>query len=99
MKKGNRDINVIEWANNSKFREIDDIVTSLRLLKLFFEDVLGNMIVGYTKLCRHREKADINFEINNENNLLILINILLVNGCHKLPDRKMYWETTQDTFV
>ena len=25
--------------------------------------------------------------------------MLLVSGCHNLPDRKMYWKTTPDTFV
>ena len=25
--------------------------------------------------------------------------MLLLSGCHKFPDRKMYWEATLDTFV
>ena len=33
---GNRDINVIEWANIPKFSALDDLVTPLRLLELFF---------------------------------------------------------------
>ena len=32
-----------------KFSKLDDIVTPLRLLELFFDDVLVYMIVGYTK--------------------------------------------------
>ena len=51
------------------------------------------MMVGYTKLYSHRQKADISFKITDEKNLLLL------GGCHKLPCRKMYWETTPDTFV
>ena len=35
MKWANRNINVVEWAN-IKFSELDDLVTPLRLLKLFF---------------------------------------------------------------
>ena len=45
--------------------KIDDTMTPLRLLKLFFDDVLVDMIVGYTKFCSHREKADFSFEITN----------------------------------
>ena len=48
MKWENRDINVAEWANNAAFSKLDDIVTPLRLLELFFDDVLVDMIVGYT---------------------------------------------------
>ena len=36
MKWANHDINVVEWANISKFSLLDNIVTPLRLLKLFF---------------------------------------------------------------
>ena len=36
MKSANRDVNVAEWANISNFNALDDIVTSLRLLELFF---------------------------------------------------------------
>ena len=41
-------------------------MTPLRLLELFFDDVLVDMIFGYTKLYSDREKADISFEITNE---------------------------------
>ena len=37
------------------------------LLKLFFDDILVGMIFGYTMLYSDREKADITFEITNEN--------------------------------
>ena len=36
MKWANRDINVVEWANIPKFGELDNLVTPLRLLELFF---------------------------------------------------------------
>ena len=58
MKWENCDINVEEWVNIPKFSKLDDIVTPLRLLELFFDDALA-MIFGYTKLYSHREKADI----------------------------------------
>ena len=73
-------------------------MTPLKLLKLFFDDILVNMIVGYTKLCSHREKADISFKITDEK-IRSFLNMLLLSGCHKDPDRKMYWETTPNTFV
>ena len=44
---------------------LSDIVTPLRLLELFVDDVLVNMIFGYTKLNSHKEKADISLEITN----------------------------------
>ena len=56
------------------------------------------MIVGYTKFWSQREKADTGFEITNEIFRLFL-SILLLSGCHKLRDRKMYWETPPETFV
>ena len=68
---GNRDIQVVEQANISKFSKPDVTVTSLRLLELFFDDVLVDMIAGQTKLYSHREKADIGFEITNENSLIL----------------------------
>ena len=77
MKSENRDINVVERANIPKFSKPDDIVTPLRLLELFFDDVLVDMIVGYTKLYNHREKADISFEITNEKIHLFLSMLLL----------------------
>ena len=98
MKLANRDINVLEWANIPKFSKLDNIVIPLRLLELFFDDVLVDMILGFTKLYSHREKADISFESTNEKNRLIL-SMLLLRACHKLQDCKMYWETTSDTFV
>ena len=36
MKWANRDINVIEWANIPKFSTIENIMTSSKLLELFF---------------------------------------------------------------
>ena len=98
MKRANRDINVVEWANIPKFSRLDDIVTPVRLLELFFDDVLVDMTFGYTKLYSHREKADISFKITNEKIRLFLC-MQLLSGCHKLPDRKMYWEATPDAFV
>ena len=56
------------------------------------------MIVGYTKFWSQREKADTGFEITNEIFRLFL-SILLLSGCQKLRDCKMYWETPPETFV
>ena len=78
--------------------KVDDKVTPLRLLDLFFNNVLVDMIVGYTKLYSHREKADISYENTNEN-IHLLLSMLLLSGCHKLLDCKMYWETILDTFM
>ena len=61
----NRDINVIERTNIPKISKLDDIVIRLRLLNLFFDEVLVDMILGYINLHIHREKADISFEITN----------------------------------
>ena len=36
MKLANRDINVAEWANIPNVSALDDLVTPLRLLDLFF---------------------------------------------------------------
>ena len=66
MKLENCDINVVEWANIPKFSKQYDIVTPGRLIKLYFDDVLVDMIVGYTKLYSQSEKADISFEITYE---------------------------------
>ena len=96
--KENRDIIAVEWAKIPKFSKLDDIVTPLRLLELFFDDVFVDMIVGYTTLYSYREKVDISFEITSEKTRSFL-SMLLLSECHKLPDRKMYWETTPDTFV
>ena len=70
---------------------INDVVTPLRLLELFFEDVLVDMIFGYTKLNGHTEKVDISFEITNQK-IRYFLSMLLLSGCHKPPERKMYWE-------
>ena len=69
------------------FSTTDDIVTSFRLLELFFDVVLVDMIRGYTKLYSHREKAGISFEITYEK-IHLFLSMLLVSGCHKLPDCK-----------
>ena len=98
MKRENRDINVAERANVPKFSKIDNIVTPLRVLELFFDYVLVDMIVGYTKLYSHRDKEDISFEITNEK-MRLFLNMLLLSRCHKLLYCKMYWETTPDTFA
>ena len=39
IRRENRDINVVEWANILKFSTLDDIVALLRFLKLLFDDV------------------------------------------------------------
>ena len=49
MKWANCDINVAEWANTPKLSTLENIVTPLRLLDLFFNDVLAYMIFGYIK--------------------------------------------------
>ena len=56
MKWENRDINVVECVNIPKFSKLDDIVAPLRLLKLFFDDELVDMIFGNTNLYSHRER-------------------------------------------
>ena len=63
-----------------------------------FDDALVDMVFGYTKLYSHREKADTSFEITNEQ-IRLFSSLLLFSGCYKLPDRKMYWKATHDTFV
>ena len=91
-------INVAELSNIPKFSKLDEIVTLLRLLQLFFDDILVDMIVGYTKLYSHREKADASFEITNEK-IRLCLSMLLLSECHKLSDCKMYCETTPNTFA
>ena len=54
MKWKTRDIDVVERANTGKFSKLHNIVTPLKLLELFFDDVLVDMVVGYTKLYSHR---------------------------------------------
>ena len=98
MKWENRDISVIERTNIPQFNKVDDIVNPLRLLELFLDDALVDMIVGYTKLYSHREKTGISFEITNEK-IRIFLSMLLLSGCLKLPDRKLYRETAPNNFV
>ena len=57
MKWGNRGINVVERENISKFSKLDDIVTPFRLLEVFFDDVLVDMIVGYTRFYSNRKNS------------------------------------------
>ena len=52
----------------------------LRLLELFFDDILVDTIVGYTKLHSQIEKVDISFEITNQK-----IRMLLFSRYDKLP--------------
>ena len=56
-------MHAVEWANIPKFNKLDDIVARLRLLELFFDDALVDMIFGSTKLYSHREKADISLKL------------------------------------
>ena len=73
-------------------------MTPLRLLELFYDDVLVDMTVGYTKLYNHKAIVYISFEITNEE-ILLFLSMQLLSGCHKLPDRKIYLERTPKTFV
>ena len=98
MKWESGDINVVERASIPKFSKLGDIVTPLRFLELFFDDVLVDMIVGYSKLYSHRERADISFEITNEK-IRLFLSMLLLGEFHKSAERKMYWEATPYTFV
>ena len=70
----------------------------LRLLKLFLDDALVDMIVGYTKLYSQREKTGISFEITNEK-IRLFLSMLLLSGCLKLPDRKLHRELAPNNFV
>ena len=92
MERKNLDINVVKQTNIPKFRKLDDIGTPLRLFEPFFDDALVDRVVDCTKLYGHREKADTSFEITDETFRLFL-GMLLLNGCQKLPDQKMYWVT------
>ena len=49
-----------------------------RLLELFFENILVDMIFGYTKLYGHTEKGDISFQITNEK-IRLFSSMLLLN--------------------
>ena len=64
------------------FNKLDNIVTPHRLFKLFFDDVLVGMTVGYTKLYSHREKADISFETTNKK-LWLFLTMLVLSGYHR----------------
>ena len=61
MKWENCFINVVGRSNIRKYSKLDDIVTPVRLLESFLDDVLVDMIAGYTKLYSHREKVEISF--------------------------------------
>ena len=92
--KWENDANVAEQENIPNFSKLDDIMPGLRLLELICDDVLVDMIVGYTKLNSHREKADISFEVTR-----LFLSMLLHSRCNKFPYRTMYWQTTSNTFV
>ena len=77
---------------------INDIVTPIRFLELFSEDILVDTIFGYTNLYSHTEKVDISSEITNEK-IRLFLSMLLLSGCHKPPECKMYWDATPYTFV
>ena len=64
MKWENRDINNLAQGRIPNFRDyaFHDIGTPLRLFESIFVDVLVDMIIGYTRLYGHREKADTSFE-------------------------------------
>ena len=96
MQWANRDINVVEWAKILKFSALDNLVTPLRLLEIFFAThqlIWFLAISGYTV-----EKAGVSFEITNKN-IRLFLSMLLLTGCYKLPDHKMYWEAAPNTFV
>ena len=96
MKLANHDINVEEWANIPNFSALDDLVTPLRLLELFF---VIHQLISYlaTSSCTV-EKAGIMFEITNEK-IRLFLNMLLPAGYRKLLDHKSYREVTPNTFV
>ena len=77
---------------------INDMVTLLRFLELFFEYILVDMIFGYTKLYGHTEKVDISSETTNEK-IRLFLSTLLLSGCHKPPERKTFWEAISYNFV
>ena len=45
-----------------QFSKLGDVVAPFRLLDLFFDNTLVDMIVCYTKLYSHKEKTGISFE-------------------------------------
>ena len=78
---------MIECANIPKFSNLDEMMTPLRLLELFFYEVLVDMAFGHTKLYSHKEKAGVSFEITNEK-MSLFLSMLLLSGRYKLPDLK-----------
>ena len=98
MKRENSDISVVEPANIPKFSKLDDIVTPLRHFKLFFDDVLADMIVSYTNLYSHGKEAEISLEITKEK-MQLCLSMLLLSGRRKLPDLKMYRKRIRDTLM
>ena len=66
MKQENHDINVIEQANIPKFSKLDNIGIPHRCFELFFDNILIDMSVGYTRFYGYEEKSDTSFEITNE---------------------------------
>ena len=48
------------------------------------------MIVGYTKVCGHREQACTSFEVTSETFCSFLGMLLLSGLSHKLPQCKIY---------
>ena len=95
MKWANRDINVVESANIPKFSTLDDLVTPLRLLELFF---VTHQLIRFlaTSSCTV-DKTGIT-EIT-DGKIHLFLSVPLLTGYHKLPDHKIYWTATADTFV
>ena len=52
------------------------------------------MIVSYNKLYDRKEKANASLENFYNETFHLFLGMLLLNECHKLPDRKIYWETS-----
>ena len=73
-------------------------MTPLILLKFVSEDVLGDMIVGYTKLYNHRGKPILMFEVTNEK-VRFFLSMLLCSGWQKFPDQKYVGRQPQYIFV
>ena len=57
-----RVINVVEQTYIPKFSKRDDMRIPLRLFESLFDDALIDIIVGYTKLYGHTQKADTSLE-------------------------------------
>ena len=81
-----------------QFSKLDDIVTPLTLLELFFDDILVDMTVGLTKLYSYRKKTGVSSEITNKQ-IRLFLSMLLLSRCLKLPDRKMYQKTSLVIFI